>query len=78
MEKRITKIEKNPKPELIREQKNKNTAVSKERIFVEHTIGRMKRYGVLENRCRIKCSVTKNRILGIAAGLWNYQLQLNN
>jgi hypothetical protein len=77
-EKKSRKSKKNPKPELTQEQKNKNTAVSKERIFVEHAIGKMKRYRILKNRCRIKCSVTKNRILGIAAGLWNYQLQLNN
>ena len=77
-EKKSRKSKENPKPELTKEQKSKNTEVSKERIFVEHAIGKMKRYRILKNRCRIKCPVTKNRILGIAAGLWNYQLQLND
>lgn len=77
-EKKPRKSKKNPSPKLTEEQKAKNKAVSKERIFVEHAIGKMKRYRILKNRCRLKCSVTKNKILGIAAGLWNYQIQLNN
>jgi hypothetical protein len=77
-EKKPRKSKKNLNSKLTEEQKIKNTAVSKQRIFVEHAIGKMKRYRILKNRCRIKCPVTKNRILGIAAGLWNYQLALNN
>ena len=77
-EKKPRKSKNNPTPKFTEEQKIKNTKVSKERIFVEHAIGKMKRYRILKNRCRIKCSVTKNRIVGIAAGLWNYQLLLNN
>ena len=77
-EKKPRKSKENPNPKLTEEQKIKNTKVSKERIFVEHAIGKMKRYRILKNRCRIKCSVTKNRIVGIAAGLWNYQLLLNS
>lgn len=76
--KKPRKSKSNPKPKLTEEQKVKNRKVSKERIFVEHAIGKMKRYRILKNRCRIKCPVTKDRILGIAAGLWNYQLLLNN
>ena len=76
--KKPRKSKSNPKPKLTEEQKIKNTKVSKERIFVEHAIGKMKRYRILKNRCRMKCPVTKDRILGIAAGLWNYQLLLNN
>ncbi len=77
-EKKPRKSKKNPKPQLTQEQKEKNKSVSKERIFVEHAIGKMKRYRILKNRCRLKCQEMKNRILGIAAGLWNYQLQLND
>lgn len=77
-EKKPRKSKANPNPKLTEKQKIKNTKVSKERIFVEHAIGKMKRYRILKNRCRIKCPVTKDRILGIAAGLWNYQLALNN
>lgn len=77
-EKKPRKSKKNPNTELTKEQKAKNKAVSKERIFVEHATGKIKRYRILKNRCRLKCAVTKDRILGIAAGLWNYQLQLNH
>jgi uncharacterized protein (DUF2344 family) len=75
-EKKPKKSKKNPKPELTQEQKIKNKAVSRERIFVEHAIGKMKKYRILKNRCRLKCMKIKNRILGIAAALWNYQIEL--
>lgn len=70
------KSKSNPNPELSREQKNKNRLISKDRIYVEHAIGKMKRYRILKNRCRLKCASLKNRILGIAAALWNYQLMI--
>ena len=47
-EKKTRKSKNNPKPKLTEEQKLKNTAVSKERIFVEHAIGKMKRYRILK------------------------------
>jgi hypothetical protein len=75
-EKKDRKSKNNPKPELSEQQKIKNKAVSRERIFVEHAIGKMKRYRILKNRCRLKCMKIKNRILGIAAALWNYQMEL--
>jgi len=75
-EKKPRKSEKNPNPKLSPEQKAKNTAISRERIFVEHAIGRMKKYRILKNRCRIKCMQLKNRIIGICAGLSNFQLAL--
>lgn len=77
-EKKTRKSKKNPNPKLTEEQKVKNKSVSRERIFVEHAIGKMKRYRILKNRCRLKCPVTKDRILGMSAGLWNYQLELNS
>ncbi|MEM9887987.1 MAG: transposase family protein, partial [Bacteroidota bacterium] len=77
-ERKPRKSKSNPDPELSEEQKQKNKRVSKERIFVEHAIGKMKRYRILKNRCRLKCQKLKNRILGIAAALWNYQLLINN
>ncbi|MEM1216522.1 MAG: transposase family protein, partial [Bacteroidota bacterium] len=76
-EKKPRKSKSNPKPELSAAQKSKNRSVSKERIFVEHAIGKMKRYRILKNRCRLKCPKLKNMILGIAAALWNYQIDLN-
>jgi len=75
-EKKPKKSKKNPKPELTQEQKIKNKAVSRERIFVEHAIGKMKKYRILKNRCRLKCMKIKNRILGVEAALWNYQVEL--
>ena len=75
--KKPRKSKKNPKTELSPEQKEKNRAVSRERIFVEHAIGRMKKYRILKNRCRIKSMDLKNRIIGICAGLSNYQLSTN-
>ena len=76
--KKPRKSKKNPNTKLSPEQKEKNKAVSRERIFVEHAIGRMKKYRILKNRCRIKSMDLKNRILGICAGLSNYQLLLRD
>lgn len=75
-EKKNKKSKNNPKPELTEQQKETNKTISRERIFVEHAIGKMKRYRILKNRCRLKCMEVKNRILGIAAALWNYQIIL--
>lgn len=76
-EKKPRKSKKNPKPKLSKEQKQKNKQISKERIYVEHAIGRMKKYRILKNRCRTKCQEMKNTVIGICAGLSNYQLLIN-
>jgi len=75
--KRSRKSKKNPKPELTPEQKEKNKAVSKERIYVEHAIGGMKRYRILKNKARTKSYKLKNQILGNCAALWNYKIEIN-
>jgi len=77
-ERKSRKSKNNPTPKLSDEQKMKNTKVSRERIFVEHAIGKMKRFRILKNRCRIKCQKLKNKIIGICAGLWNYHLNINH
>ena len=77
-EKKPKKSEGNPKPKLTPEQKKRNTEVSRERIYVEHSIGRLKKFRILKNRCRLKCQNFKNQIIGICAGLWNYELTLTN
>ena len=74
--KRKKKSKSNPKPKLTEEQKEHNRTVSRERIYVEHAIGRIKIFRILKNRCRLKSEMWKNRILGICAGLWNYKLLL--
>lgn len=77
-EKKPRKSEKNPDPQLTGEQKELNKAVSRERIYVEHAIGGMKKFRILKNKCRLKCDDLKNKILGVCAGLWNYQLLLKH
>lgn len=74
--KKPRKSKANPCPQLSGEQKERNKKVSGERIVVEHAIGRVKKYRILKNRCRLKCDDLKNRILGLCAGLANYQLDL--
>jgi hypothetical protein len=77
-EKRPRKSKKSPKPELTEEQKERNKSISQERIFVEHAIGGMKKFRILKNKCRLKNDGLKDKILGICAGLWNYQLLLKH
>lgn len=73
--KKNRKSKNNPTPKpLTAEQKAWNRKISKERIYVEHAIGGMKRYRMLKNKSRGKCSKLKNCILGVCAGLWNYKL----
>jgi hypothetical protein len=76
--KKPRKSKNNPKPELSKEQKVLNKKVSSERIFVEHAIGKMKIFRVLKNRCRFKCPIIKNKIIGVCAGLWNHKLSLKS
>lgn len=73
--KRQRKSKNNPNPpDLTQEQKDWNKYVSRERVYVEHAIGGMKRYRILSNRNRLKCYELKNRILGTCAALWNFRL----
>lgn len=65
-----------PTQDLTKEQKAYNTKVSKQRIYVEHAIGEMKRYRVLINRNRLKCYERKNREIAVCAGLANYKLRI--
>lgn len=76
-EKKPRKSKKNPNPELTETQKIDNQEISRERIFVEHAIGRMKKYRILKNRCRLKKCKMKDQILGVCAGLSNFQLLIN-
>jgi len=65
----------NPNPELTKEQKEWNKQVAKERIYVEHAIGGMKHFRILRNECRLKNINLKNKIVGLAAGLWNFRVR---
>lgn len=75
-ERKKRKSKNNPNPILAAEQKENNKKISRERILVEHAIGKMKIYRILRNKCRIKTIQLQNRIIGLAAGLWNYHLNL--
>lgn len=72
--KKPRKSKENPNPKLTDLEKQWNKFVSKKRIYVEHAIGGMKIFRILKNKCRLKSKELKNRILGVAAGLWNYKL----
>lgn len=69
--KRVAKGQSN---ELTDEQKAQNKKGSQERIYVEHSIGGMKRYQILVHRNRIKSKNVIDQIIGVCAGLWNLLL----
>ncbi len=60
--------------ELSEAQKEKNRALASERISVEHSIGRLKRYRSLSGRLRCKDFKFYNQVPGVCAGLWNFYL----
>lgn len=59
------------KAELTDEQKMRNKELAKERIYVEHTIGGMKRYDILSNTARIHDIDLYDQMTGTCAGIWN-------
>jgi hypothetical protein len=61
--------------ELTSEQKEYNKQAGKERIYVEHSIGGMKRYQQLVNRNRLKKTPLLDMLLGICAALWNFSIR---
>ena len=62
------------KIEFTEEQKKHNKEVSSKRIYVEHAIGGIKRYRFLSDRLRCRNARFYSKILGVCAGLWNFQL----
>lgn len=60
--------------ELTEAQRAFNTAQARERIVVEHAIGGLKRYRILSDRLRMHDLKAYDDILGVCAGLWNFQL----
>lgn len=76
--KKPRKSKNNPSPKLTKKEKEWNRTVSRNRIYVEHAIGGMKIFRMLKNKCRLKSKELKNRIIGVAAGLWNYKLKFKN
>ena len=52
--------------------------VSKVRIFVENTIGGMKRYHIFVQRFRNRVTNFEDHVMGICAGLWNLTVLLRD
>jgi hypothetical protein len=65
------KTKNNPDPQLTPEQKKHNKAVSKIRVKVENAIGGIKRYNILVQKFRNKNEDLRDKVIYIAAGLWN-------
>ena len=61
--------------ELSEVDKDYNKICAKERIYVEHSIGGLKRYRILVNRNRSKSEGIFDQTVGICAGLWNLSLK---
>lgn len=64
--------------ELSEEQKQRNKQQARQRVRIEHSIGGMKRYRILVNRLRMKCTELTDTIIGVCAGLWNFLLNQSN
>lgn len=55
-----------------------NTEISRVRVRVEHSIGGMRRYGVLQIRSRLKKDQSITELAEICAGLWNFNKGYTN
>lgn len=71
---RRRRAKKGEKSDLTPEQLEHNKAVGSERIFVEHSIGGMKRFRILYNRIRLKGNDTLNRVVNVTAAIWNFHI----
>ena len=63
-----------PNPQLSDAQKQTNQTLAKSRIFIEHAIGGMKRYGILVAPYRNHKANFEDDVAVISAGLWNFLL----
>ena len=61
--------------ELTQIQRDENQQKSRKRIWVEHSIGGMKKYRFLADRLRVHDFDLYNDVLEICAGLWNFNLK---
>jgi hypothetical protein len=73
-DKKPRKSKKNPKTELSTEQKAKNRALSRVRIFVENAISGIKRFNILVHAFRNRKTNLDDDVIAIGAGLWNFLL----
>jgi hypothetical protein len=61
---------------LTEEQKLSNREMSSQRVGIEHSIGRMKRYRILSDRLRMHNFETYDDTLEVCAGLWNFYIMV--
>jgi hypothetical protein len=66
------RVKQGEKSELSPEQIAVNKELSKQRIFIEHAIGGMKRFKIIYHQSTAKLHQTTNVIVGVCAGLWNF------
>jgi hypothetical protein len=59
---------------LTEQQKQNNKAMAQQRVLIEHSIGGMKRFRILDDRFRNKKFSLYDQILEVCAGLWNFYL----
>jgi DDE superfamily endonuclease len=71
---RRKRAKKGEKSTFTNEQLLHNQSVGKQRIYVEHAIGGMKRYRILYNRIRLKNDASIDRIINVGAALWNFNI----
>ena len=72
--KKPRKSKANLDPHLTEEQKQKNCALSKIRIFVENALAGLKRYNILVHDFRNKKDQFADKVIALSAGLWNLTL----
>ena len=71
------RVKKGISNELSMEEIGHNKDVGSQRVYVEHAIGGMKRYRILEHRNRLKSNQVVNQVIGVCAALWNFHLLTN-
>jgi hypothetical protein len=65
---------KNKKLQLSEAQKAENKAQASERVTIEHSIAGLKRYRFLSDRLRAHDPKLYDLVLGVCAGLWNFNI----
>lgn len=60
--------------QLTTEQRAENTKQAQQRVWVEHSIGGLKRYRILSDRLRMHGNRLYDDVLETCAGLWNFHL----
>ena len=62
--------------ELTKKQKKYNKKTSRVRVKVEHAIAGVKRFRCITDVCRTKSEETKDQLMWLSCGLWNFHLKV--